>query len=239
MAVGAPHQHLRENADAQALFYHGQNGKIIAEGVLDVGPQALLLEDAGDLHVPILLNEDKGVLRKTGHRVTLCPCQRMVRREYRQQPVPPERGDVQAVPRWKAQKAAVHQPPPYQLLHFGEFPLADQLEADAGVKGQKLLHDSREPVDGDAGEGAYPQRAAGEAVKCGDLALQGSLGVAQGLNVRQKGLPLGGEDHSVLVPGQQGDVPLPLQVSDRPAHRRLCVPHVLRCPGNAPQFHGL
>ena len=185
----------------------------------------------------MLVDADIGVLDKAGRGVIFRLCQGVIRREHRQQPVTPQKGGLQGVPRRKSQKAAVHLSPANQLLHLGELPLADQVEPDARVERQKFFHNARKPVNGDAGKGADPQSAAGEAVEGGDLGLQGPLGVAQGLDVRQQGLPLGGEDHAVLVPGQQGHVPFPLQVGDGAAHRRLRIPHVLRRPGDAPQLH--
>ena len=61
--IGALVEHqLLHDADAQAAGDHGQNGLVLLDGVLDPGPDLVVIENGLDLIVVALIQQDQRVL---------------------------------------------------------------------------------------------------------------------------------------------------------------------------------
>ena len=60
IGAAADHQ-LRQEADAQALGHHGQDGAVLAGGVFHIGVNAHGVQSGGKLIVAALLQTDEGL----------------------------------------------------------------------------------------------------------------------------------------------------------------------------------
>ena len=236
VAGGAQHQ-LRTDTHPKPLFHHGQCGKVIIDGVTEIGPESLLLENEADLQIPLLRCVDIGILPEPLHGIVGGLCQRVIQGKYRHQLVSKKGVGFQPRPRGQSQKAAVCLTLPQQILHLRELPVAYQVKLNTRVAAEELLHDSGQPVDGHAGEGGHPQGSPGQAVELRHLLLQLPARIAHRLNIGQQRRPAAAEHHPRPAAGKKLHVPLPLQIGNHTAHRRLGIPQRLRRTGDAPQLH--
>ena len=149
----------------------------------------------------------------------------MIQGKYRHQLVPKKGVGFQPRPRGQPQKAAVCLTLPQQILHLRELPVAYQVKLNTRVAAEELLHDSGQPVDGHAG------------VELRHLLLQLPARIAHRLNIGQQRRPAAAEHHPRPAAGKKLHVPLPLQIGNHAAHRRLGIPQRLRRTGDAPQLH--
>ena len=77
--IGALVEHqLLHDADAQAAGDHGQNGLVLLDGVLDPGPDLVVIENGLNLIIVALIQQDKRVLLQGLRRERLAARQRVV-----------------------------------------------------------------------------------------------------------------------------------------------------------------
>ena len=135
-----------------------------------------------------------------------------------------------------------HEAAVYPALHdpFPDFGIVaqQQFEGDFRVVLAEGADKRRQPVGGDAGEGADADEAGLQAVDGIDFALQVPVGFADMPCVGEQPLAFRGEPESSPVAFEKGDVPFFFQIADHAADGGLGMEEFFAGPGEATGFHG-
>ena len=206
----AYHQ-LRQQADAQTLGYHGQNGAVLPRGVFHVGADAHFVKGGHDLVVLALLQLDIGLggqgVQWEGGGVG----QGMMGRQDHLQLILMQRIDLQFLHGGQPQKAAVHRAAKDPLLNLVIKVAGDYLKLNIGIKPAEALQDGGQPVDGDAGEGGHFYQTAVHAPQAGGGLGQGVVVGAQLLDLGQQGAAIRRQHHAAPIAAEQRHPQLVLQ----------------------------
>ena len=215
------HHQLRQQADAQPLGYHGQNGAVLSCGVLHVGPHAHLVKGRPDLVVLALLQLDERLLRQCLCREGVRPGVGVVAGDDDLQLVPVQRVGLQALHRGQSQKAAVHRTLQDPLLHLLVEVAGDHVKLDAGVLSAKALENGRQPLGRHAGEGGDLDKTGIHAPQAGCRLHQRVVGGAQLFDLRQQRPAIRCQHYAAPIAAQQRDAQFLLQRLHRVADTGL------------------
>ena len=240
--IGALVEHqLLHDADAQAAGDHGQDRLVLLDGVLNPGPDLVVIENGLDLIVVALIQQDEGVLLQGLRRERLAARQRVVAGQDDLPLVPLEQPVVQILLRRGGQgdKAAVRltveDPVGDLVVEVG----GQELELNAGVLFLKGLEHTGQPLFRHTGEGCHADKAGVQSPQVLGVLLQTVGQGAHLLKIWCQGAAIRRGGDTAVAADQQRNAQLLLQRADGVADAGLGEIQGAGGGGKAAQLHGL
>ena len=228
-----PHHQFRQEADAQSLGHHGEDGPVLPGDVLHVGANTHLVKGRHDLVVVALLQLDEGFLRQRGHGERVAVGVGVVAGDDDLQFVPMQGVGLQALHRRQTQKATVHRAVDDPTLDLIVEIAGDHLKLNVGVDLPEALEDAGQPLGGHTGERGDLHQAAVHVLQPLHRLHQGVVGGAQLFDLGQHCPSVRRQHHAAAVAAQQLHAQLVFQRVDGVADAGLGEVHGLRRLGEA------
>ena len=227
------HHQLRQEADAQPLRHHGEDGPILPGDVFHVGADAHLVKRRHDLVVVALLQLDEGLLRQRRHRERVAVGVGVVTGDDDLQFVPMQSVGLQALHRRQPQETAVHRAVDDPSLDLVIEIAGNYFKLDVGIYLPEALEDAGQPLGGHAGERGDLHQAAVHVLQPLHRLHQGVVGGAQLLNFGQHRPSVRRQHHAAAVAAQQLHAQLVFQRVDGVTDAGLGEAQCLRRLGEA------